>query len=589
MLTPEELQRRVSCGGPKSLLPGEISLHTGLALVFSIAGLLIQLPAIHAQSSPGIPDSPKSRAKFRKVRPERRVPDQYIVVLRQDVADVEGRTDALVAQHGGDRRELPIFRRALKGFAVRMPEGLARRMAMDPQVAFIEEDQIVHASTTQSGATRGLDRIDQRSLPLNGTYVYNFTGSGVRVYILDTGIRASHSQFGGRVVSGFTAIKDGRGTTDCNGHGTHVAGTVAGSTYGVAKSVTLVPVRVLGCNGSGTASGVIAGVDFVTSNHTAGRPAVANMSLGGSISTALDTAVNNSINDGVTYAVSAGNENLNACNASPARVANAITVASSNTSDARSSFSNWGTCVDLFAPGSSITSAWYTSSTATQTISGTSMATAHLSGVAALYLQSNPGAAPATLWATIRGGTTLNKITNRGTATPNRLLYSRLTAPPPPSGSQLFHNPGFESGNVSWTADGGVITNSTARAPRMGSWYAWLNGNGASNVDFVHQQVTIPSTATAATLTFYLKIDTAETTTTMAVDKMTVTIRDRNNSILQTLATYSNLNKSTGYVLKSFNVLSFRGQTVRIYFRGAEDSSLQTSFIVDDTSLKVTQ
>src|SRR5919109_1315855 len=317
-------------------------MHTRLPLVFSLAVLLMQLPAVHAKQDPTTPDSPKTRAKFRKVRPERRVPEQYIVVLRQDVVDVDGTANALVAQHGGDRRDLPTFHRALKGFTVRMPEALARRMAADPVVLFVEEDQIMQASVTQSGATWGLDRIDQRNLPLNGTYVYNFTGSGVRAYIIDTGILASHTQFGGRVVSGFTAISDGRGTSDCNGHGTHVSGTVGGSTYGVAKSVTLVPVRVLDCNGSGTTSGVISGVDFVTSNHTAGQPAVANMSLGGGISSALDTAVNNTINDGVTYAVAAGNESTNACNGSPSRVANAITVASSTSSDARSSFSNFG-------------------------------------------------------------------------------------------------------------------------------------------------------------------------------------------------------------------------------------------------------
>lgn len=565
-----------------------------LALVFCVAVLLAELPAIYAQQQKSLPDSPKSAAKFRKVNPVRRVPQQYIVVLHKDVADVEGLADGLLMKHGGDRRDLPAFRFALKGFTARMPEEVAKRMAMDPAVAYIEEDQIMTVSVTQTGATWGLDRIDQRDLPLNGTYVYNFTGSGVIAYIIDTGILASHSQFGGRVVSGFTAINDGRGTTDCNGHGTHVAGTVGGSIHGVAKSVTLVPVRVLGCTGSGTTSGVISGVDFVTSNHTAGQPAVANMSLGGGISTALDNAVNNSINDGVTYAVAAGNDNLNACNGSPSRVANAITVASSTSSDARSSFSNFGSCVDIFAPGSSITSAWHTSNTATNTISGTSMATPHVAGVAALFLQSSPSATPATVWATIRDSATLNKITNPGSGSPNRLLFSLLTSappppPPPPGGSQLFLNPGFESGNVSWTADAGVITNSTARPPRTGTWYAWLNGYGVSNTDFLWQQVTIPASATTATLNFYLRIDSAETTTTTAFDTLTVTVRNSSGTILQTLATYSNLNESTGYILRSFNLSSFRGQTVRIDFRGVEDSSLQTSFVIDDTSLDVTQ
>jgi subtilisin family serine protease len=556
-----------------------------------VAALLALSPAVHAQANPSS-GSPKSRAKFRgAASAERRIPSQYIVVLRDDVQDVDGEAQRLVNQFGGDRAEQHTYHRALKGFSVRMPEALARRMAADPRVLFVEEDQVMSINTTQTGATWGLDRIDQRDLPLNGTYVYTPTGSGVRAYIIDTGILSTHTQFGGRVTSGFTAINDGRGTTDCNGHGTHVSGTVGGSTYGVAKSVTLVPVRVLDCTGSGSTSGVIAGVDFVTSNHTAGQPAVANMSLGGGVSSSLDTAVNNSINDGVTYAVAAGNENTNACNGSPSRVANAITVGSTTSTDARSSFSNFGTCVDIFAPGSSITSAWYTSTTATNTISGTSMATPHVAGVAALYLQGNPGASAATVWAAIRDSATLNHVSNAGTGSPNRLLYSLLTTapppPPPPGGSQLLLNPGFESGNVSWTADSGVITNSTGRPARTGSWYAWLNGYGVSNTDFVYQTVTIPSTATSATLTFYIRIDSAETTTTTAFDTLSVTIRNTSNSVLQTLATYSNLNENSTYVLKTFDVTAFRGQTIRVHFNGVEDSSLQTSFVIDDTALNV--
>jgi len=568
-------------------------MRTRVGVLLFVAALFVSTPLFNAQG-PGSQGSPKSRAKFRTAnRPERRIPDQYIVVLRDDVQDVDAETSRLVNQFGGDRFEQFTYRRALKGFSVRMPEALARRMAGDARVLYVEEDQEVSINATQSGATWGLDRIDQRDLPLNGTYVYNFTGAGVKAYIIDTGILATHTEFGGRVISGYTAISDGRGTTDCNGHGTHVSGTVGGATYGVAKSVTLVPVRVLDCSGSGSNSGVIAGVDFVTSNHAAGQPAVANMSLGGGISSALDTAVNNSINDGVTYAVAAGNDNADACNGSPSRVANAITVASTTSSDARSSFSNWGSCVDTFAPGSSITSAWYTSTTATNTISGTSMASPHVAGVAALYLQGNTTASPSTVWAAIRDSATLNKVTSPS-GSPNRLLYSLLGAappppppPPPPSGSQLFVNPGFESGNTAWTADTGVITNSTSRPARTGSWYAWLNGYGTSNTDFLYQTVTIPSTATSATLSFYIRIDSAETTTTTAYDRLTVTIRNTSNTVLQTLATYSNLNKNSTYVLKTFDVSAYRGQTIRVYFNGTEDSSLQTSFVIDDTALNV--
>ncbi|MGH9456217.1 MAG: S8 family serine peptidase [Thermoanaerobaculia bacterium] len=517
------------------------------------------------------------------------IKDRYIVVLEEDVRDLPAVASELAYQHFG-RLDF-VYERALRGFVVEMPEGRARALARDPRVAWVEEDFEIELSATQSNATWGLDRIDQRDRPLNGTYVYNATGSGVKAYIIDTGIRASHSQFGGRVIAGFTAINDGRGSSDCNGHGTHVAGTVGGSTYGVAKSVTLVAVRVLDCNGSGTNSGVIAGVDWVTSNHGAGQAAVANMSLGGGASSALDTAVRNSIADGVTYAIASGNSNANACNYSPARVAEAITVNSSTSGDARSSFSNWGSCTDLFAPGSSITSAWYSSDTATNTISGTSMATPHVAGVAALYLQGNSSASPSTVWGAIRDSASLNKISNVS-GSPNRLLYSLLggsAPPPPPSSSQLLANPGFESGNVSWVADSGVITSSTGRPARSGSWKAWLNGYGSSNSDWVYQTVTIPSNATAATLSFWIRIDSAESTTSTAYDRLTVTIRNTSNSVLRTLATYSNLNENSTYVQKSFDVLDFRGQTIRVYFRGTEDYTLQTSFVIDDTALNVSQ
>ncbi|HUP59740.1 MAG TPA: S8 family peptidase [Thermoanaerobaculia bacterium] len=524
-------------------------------------------------------------------RNSKAIKDQYIVVFKDNaVRDVPEAASEIAREHGG--RLGHVYQRALQGFSIELSEGRARSLAKDSRVEYVEEDGEVRAEATQSNATWGLDRIDQRDLPLSGTYTYNYTGSGVKAYIIDTGILASHNEFGGRVIAGYTAISDGRGTTDCNGHGTHVAGTVGGATYGVAKSVTLVPVRVLDCNGSGTNSGVIAGVDWVTSNHAAGAPAVANMSLGGGASSALDTAVNNSINDGVTYAVASGNSNADACNYSPARVAAAITVNSSTSSDARSSFSNWGSCTDIFAPGSSITSAWYTSNTATNTISGTSMATPHVAGVAALYLQSNTSASPSTVWAAIRDSSTLNKITSAGSGSPNRLLYSLLSSGGGGGGTttQLLSNPGFESGNNgAWTTTSGVITNSTSRTPQAGAWYAWLCGYGSSHTDYAYQQISIPSGATAATLNFYLKIDTAETTTSTAYDRMYVQILNSSGSVLATLATYSNLNKSSSYSLKSFDLLSYKGQTIRVRFYATEDSIYQTSFLVDTTSLNVTQ
>jgi aqualysin 1 len=268
----------------------------------------------------------------------------------------------------------------------RQLEGLRR----NPNVVYIEVDQTVTIDVTW-----GLDRIDQRNLPLNNVYSPNGSGSGVHAYIIDTGIRSTHSEFSGRVGNGYDVI-DGGAPDDCNGHGTHVAGTVGGATYGVANAVTLHGVRVLNCSGSGSTSGVIAGVNWVTSNRQ--LPAVANMSLGGSASTSLDSAVNNSINAGVTYAVAGGNSNANACNYSPARVAAALTVGATTSTDARSSFSNYGTCVNIFAPGSSITSAWHTSNTATNTISGTSMASPHVAGAATLYLGNNPSASPSAVF-----------------------------------------------------------------------------------------------------------------------------------------------------------------------------------------------
>jgi subtilisin family serine protease len=275
--------------------------------------------------------------------------------------------------------------------------------------------------TQNNPPSYGLDRIGQRDLPLNAAYGYTTTGAGVNAYIIDTGIRRTHTEFGGRAFAGFDAINDGRNTNDCNGHGTHVAGTVGGSSVGVAKGVRLFAVRVLSCSGSGSTSGVIAGIDWVTANHV--KPAVANMSLGGGPSAALDNAVRNSIAAGVTYVIAAGNSNIDASNASPARVGEAITVGSSTRTDARSSFSNFGSVVDIFAPGSAIVSAFFTSDTALATLSGTSMAAPHVAGVAARYLQSAPAASPAQVRNEIVNNATTNRLSGIPSGTANRLLF----------------------------------------------------------------------------------------------------------------------------------------------------------------------
>ncbi len=371
-----------------------------------------------------VPTTKAKKDKLRKV--SNKVENSYIVVLDDDVVGEKGMfsiapyiASELATTHGGKLKH--VYQNALNGFAVEMTEAQAEALSNDFRVKFVEEDGIVTADATQSNPPWGLDRIDQRNRPLNAIYTFNWTGSGVRAYVIDTGIRTAHSQFGGRAAASFDAF--GGNGQDCNGHGTHVAGTIGGSTFGVAKNVLLRGVRVLNCSGSGTNSGVIAGVDWVRLNHT--PPAVANMSLGGGASSALDTAVNNLHNANVSIAVAAGNNNgANACNVSPARAANAITVGSTTQSDARSSFSNIGTCVDIFAPGSGILSAWFSSNTATATLSGTSMASPHVAGAAALYKQANPSASSTTIRNALVNNATTGVLTNVGTGSPNRLLYT---------------------------------------------------------------------------------------------------------------------------------------------------------------------
>jgi subtilisin family serine protease len=360
------------------------------------------------------------------------VAGSYVVVFKDASvaqAKVSGSAQSLAKRHGGTVAR--TYQYALRGFEVRLSEAAAKRLAADPSVKYVEQNHTVHIAATQTPTPSwGLDRIDQRNLPLNNSYTYANNGAGVRAYIIDTGIRFSHTDFGGRAVTGFDAI-DGGSADDAHGHGTHVAGTVGGTAYGVAKGVTLVGVRVLDAAGSGTYAGVIQGIDWVTGDHDPGERAVANMSLGGAFDQTVNDAVTRSIADGVTYGIAAGNNTAgNACSYSPASTPNAITVGATQSDDARASYSNIGTCLDIFAPGSSITSAWLTNDTATNTISGTSMATPHVVGAAALVLSANPSYTPQQVRDKLVNDATNGVVTNAGTGSPNKLLYTGNVVPP---------------------------------------------------------------------------------------------------------------------------------------------------------------
>ncbi|MBD0422879.1 S8 family peptidase [Streptomyces sp. TRM S81-3] len=405
------------------------------------------------------------------------VPGSYIVTLRADEAKAgtaEGR--AVAARHGADIER--TYTKALNGYEVEASETEAKRLAADPAVASVVQNRTFHISTTQpSPPSWGLDRIDQKNLPLNSSYTYpDSAGEGVTAYVIDTGVRITHSDFGGRASYGYDAIDNDNTAQDGHGHGTHVAGTVAGTAHGVAKKAKIVGVRVLNNSGSGTTAQVVAGIDWVARNAV--KPAVANMSLGGGADSALDTAVRNAIASGVTFAVAAGNESTNASTKSPARVTEAITVGATTSSDARASYSNYGSVLDLFAPGSSITSAWNTGDSATNTISGTSMASPHVAGAAALYLADNPTATPAQVSSALTTAATSGVVSNPGTGSPNRLLYvgGGTTTPP----GDRFEN----------TGDYAIGDNATVESPVTVSGVA---GNAPSSlaveVHIVHSYI----------------------------------------------------------------------------------------------------
>lgn len=444
----------------------------------SLAASVVALIAVASQPALGAPAATSTGS--------------YIVMLKPginraiEVADARAKGLTVAREYAN----------AFSGMLVTMTPAQASALAQKPTVALVEADAKVSAIDTQSGATWGIDRIDQRALPLNGTYTYAPNpGLGVRAYVIDTGLLTTHAEFAGRVATGWSAIDNTANATDCNGHGTHVAGTLAGTTFGVAKAATIVPVKVLDCAGSGTTSGVIAGLDWAIADHQAGVPAVANMSLGGGASTALDTAVQSLITDGVTVAVAAGNSTTNACNSSPARVASALTIAATDSTDTQASFSNYGSCVDLYAPGVGITSAWYTSTVATASLSGTSMASPHAAGVAAVTLSAKPTLTPAEVSTSLVSNSTPNVVRNATTGTPNRLLMSVLptaapiaTAPAAPTAVKATALKS-RAASVNWVqgANGGSpLTKQTVQV--------YLGGK-------LQTSVTVSATATSTTIT----------------------------------------------------------------------------------------
>lgn len=401
-----------------------------------------------AASKKGAASAASEKAAANKPKEECK---DYILVFSDDSAS--GDIDAAAKEAKG--KVLQKFSNVFKGALVNGPPSKIEALAKNPKVQSIELDGVVTKQDIYANPVWGLDRIDQRNLPLSSSYDdLNNSGYTIPVYVVDTGIYAEHSEFVGRVAAGATSIIDGYGTFDCNGHGTHVAGTIAGTKFGIAKTATLIPVRVLDCSGSGSYSGVIAGLDWIAANHPSGVPAVVNMSLGGPASSSLDSAVNNLISRGITVVVAAGNSGADACNYSPSRVSGAITVAATSIDDARASYSNYGSCVDVFAPGSSITSSWISGVTGTAVQSGTSMAAPHVTGAIARFLYTNPTSTPFQSSNSMAKSATLDLVTNAGGGTPNRLLFFDIAFDPTtgasttspttskPSNSKKTTNPG---------------------------------------------------------------------------------------------------------------------------------------------------
>jgi hypothetical protein len=531
-------------------------------------------------------------------RSAKRIPGRYIVVL-QSSADTA--TVANTVRNLKGSRVRHTYERGLKGLAVEITEADARSLAGDVRVQFVEEDSTISAADI----SWALDRVDQRFLPLNGSYVSSETGANVNVYVVDTGILGEHREFGGRVSTGFNAIADGGSTSDCNGHGTHVAGIIGGSTFGVATAATLTPVRVLDCTGEGSLSALLAGLDWILQDHASSPgPAVVNMSLGGGASSALDAQVNKLLVAGITTVVAAGNSNADACLSSPARVPGVLTVGASTELDERASFSNYGTCVDLFAPGLNIVSASNDGPTSAMMTSGTSAAAPFVAGVAALALEKYPEATPGNVTQTLLSEATLDVLSDAGEGSPNRLLFSLIGSlqNAVDSDSQLLADPSFDFGTTFWHLDVctvinpagcrisvgidfGLDYNIMGLPARSGKGHAALGGPARSFL-LSSETVTIPATTRRADLSFYLWVVTKNKSVT-ADDVMTIEVRDQNGVVLEKLGTFSNLDAAPMYGNHRFDVSRYRGKTIQVAFSVVQGQGAPTWFVLDDAALNV--